>query len=83
MEMKLVRFARRQLGANEHQIGVAHHARFAMPIVGFAGKTFDVGFLEGNKTPAWQLFICHTGSLEDPDPESSEMNLGLHGLQAG
>jgi hypothetical protein len=39
-----VGFAGRQLSADEHEVGVGHHAGLAMPEVSFARKSFDFGF---------------------------------------
>ena len=59
MKMEPVRFARRQLGADEQEVGVRDHARFAMPVVGFARKFLDFSLVKGNKSPAWQRLIRH------------------------
>ena len=51
MVMEAVGFAGRELGADEHKVGVGDHAGFAMPEMGFAREAFDFGFGEGDDAP--------------------------------
>lgn len=59
MVMEAMGFAGRELGADEHEVGVGDHARFAVPEMGFAGEAFDFGIGEGDDAPWGRVCVAH------------------------
>ena len=58
MVMEIVRFAWRELCANEHQVGVRHHAGLAVPVMRLAGQVFDFRLAQRNDAP-WSVRCRH------------------------
>src|SRR5256885_7325285 len=61
--------------SHEHEIGVGHHARFAMPVMGFAGELLHFSLVKGNETPGRRRWICHARSEEHTSELQSPCNL--------